>query len=286
MPSLPLPARARFHATRAHGHHARKALLLGVSVIIIGVLSGCGSAVNMRADTQNLDQVGALNTPAVEGTASASTRTRGTKAHTDAAGSKQAFGTHRANPPAKPAQAKPSTNGDKATKKATRHAESRRTTAATWGYSQQKVRIPTSKPAKGSTALPADSGSGRRIIYAKTAQRVWLVRADNSVERTYLVSGRMDQPDPGVYTVFSKSRHATSAVLPPATMQYMVRFTKGLQGNNIGFHDLPLMRNGKYEQSEAQLGQPLSAGCVRQSVRDAAFLWRWAPVGTSVVVLA
>lgn len=153
------------------------------------------------------------------------------------------------------------------------------------GYSQIGSAAGMSRPARGSTALPSNSGSGRRVIYAKTAQRVWLVRADDSLERTYLVSGRMDQPDPGVYQVFSKARHAVSAVQPPATMQYMIRFTKGKQGNNIGFHDLPLMRSGGYEQTEAQLGQPLSAGCVRQSERDAAFLWRWAPVGTTVVVL-
>ncbi len=152
-------------------------------------------------------------------------------------------------------------------------------------FSQIASGAGLSRPTRGTTALPARSGVGKRVIYAKTAQRAWLVDAKNRVVRTYLVSGRMNQPDPGIYRVFSKSRHAISAVQPPATMEYMVRFTRGTDGVNIGFHDLPLMRSGGFEQTEAQLGQPLSAGCVRQSRRDAAFLYRWAPVGTTVVVL-
>ncbi len=138
-----------------------------------------------------------------------------------------------------------------------------------------------------SWGLPDDSGSGRRVVYAKGQQRVWLVDADGTVDRTYLVSGLMSQPDPGRYRVFSKSRHATSAVSPPATMQYMVRFARGKEtGAAIGFHDIPFTRSGHYEQTESQLGRPISAGCVRQKRSDAASLWSFAPVGIRVVVLA
>jgi lipoprotein-anchoring transpeptidase ErfK/SrfK len=38
-------------------------------------------------------------------------------------------------------------------------------------------------------------------------------------------------------------------------------------------------------QSESQLGQPLSGGCVRQSTSDAIWTWNWAYLGTKVVVL-
>jgi lipoprotein-anchoring transpeptidase ErfK/SrfK len=69
-------------------------------------------------------------------------------------------------------------------------------------------------------------------------------------------------------------------------MQYMVRFTYGRRtGTPIGFHDIPQRPNGSYSQTLAQLGQPLSAGCVRQARRDAARLWTFAPVGTRVVVV-
>jgi lipoprotein-anchoring transpeptidase ErfK/SrfK len=140
-------------------------------------------------------------------------------------------------------------------------------------------------PATASAALPSRSGSGRRVVYSVGRQRVWTVRADGRTERTYLVSGQTGQPDPGRYAVYSRSRHATSAVAPPARMQYMIRFTRGKEtGAPIGFHDIPQMLNGRFEQTEAQLGQPLSAGCIRQRRSDAAYLWRFAAVGTTVVV--
>ncbi|MET0468881.1 MAG: hypothetical protein ABWZ87_09075, partial [Aeromicrobium sp.] len=48
--------------------------------------------------------------------------------------------------------------------------------------------------------VPADSGEGRRIVFDEGDQRVWLVDGDETVERTYLVSGsRFDNLDPGTY---------------------------------------------------------------------------------------
>lgn len=144
----------------------------------------------------------------------------------------------------------------------------------------------TNASGTGTAAIPARSGTGRRVIYSISRQRVWLVKDGDVLDRSYLVSGQIGQPGPGSYRVYSKSRHARSAVQPPATMQYMIRFARGkATGAPIGFHDIPRMLNGKYEQTVSQLGQPLSAGCVRQQVSDAKYLWSWAPVGTKVVVL-
>jgi hypothetical protein len=132
----------------------------------------------------------------------------------------------------------------------------------------------------GDVAVPANSGSGRRIVYSLGAQRVWLVEADGSVARTYLVSGRAGTPSPGRYAVQSKSRHAWSSADSRVSMEYMVRFRGG-----IGFHTIPV-RGGRPLQTEDQLGTPLSSGCVRQAFPDAIFLWEWTPVGTPVIVLA
>ena len=133
-------------------------------------------------------------------------------------------------------------------------------------------------------ALPADSGSGRRVVYAIGAQQVWLV-TDSEVVRTYRVSGsRYDQLEAGTYEVFSKSRHATSWH-GPETMEYMVRFHRGAR-SNIGFHDIPVDTVRRSEvQTLSDLGTPLSDGCIRQDVVDAAALWEFAPVGTPVVVV-
>ncbi len=134
-------------------------------------------------------------------------------------------------------------------------------------------------------ALPAESGSGKRVVYAIGAQQVWLVDEANEVARTYKVSGsRYDQLDAGVYEVFSTSRHATSWH-GTETMEYMVRFHHGAR-SNIGFHDIPVnTSSGTDVQTLSELGTPLSDGCVRQDVVDAAALWEFAPVGTPVVVV-
>jgi lipoprotein-anchoring transpeptidase ErfK/SrfK len=133
-------------------------------------------------------------------------------------------------------------------------------------------------------AVPADSGTGRRIVYANVAQRVWLIEEDGTLADTYLVSGRHGVPAPGTYQVFSKSETA-AAGHDGITMQYMVRFTRATSGVAIGFHSIPYWGNGRPMQSEEELGEFRSAGCVRQSLGKAATLFEWAPVGTVVVVL-
>jgi len=133
--------------------------------------------------------------------------------------------------------------------------------------------------------VPADSGEGRRIVFDESDQRVWLVGDDETVERTYLVSGsRFDNLDPGSYAVQSKARSAT-AFDYSGTMEYFVRFATGYS-EPIGFHSVPRDNAGRLEQTKAQLGTPLSAGCVRQWESDAIALWDFAPVGTTVVVTA
>ena len=132
--------------------------------------------------------------------------------------------------------------------------------------------------------LPAASGSGRRVVYDISDQQVWLVEADGSIARTHPVSGsRYDQVEPGVYEVYSTSRQATGWH-GTETMEHMVRFTRGERAA-IGFHSIPVSaETGEPVQTLAELGTPLSDGCVRQAADDAAALFDFAPVGTAVVV--
>jgi lipoprotein-anchoring transpeptidase ErfK/SrfK len=132
-------------------------------------------------------------------------------------------------------------------------------------------------------ALPAGSGAGRRIVFSESEQRVWLVGLSGRVTRTYLVSGSAtDNLDPGTYEVYSRSRYAVG-VDDSGTMEYFVRFTRGDAGAAIGFHTIPIDA-GEPVQTTAQLGTPLSHGCVRQRTADAVALWEFAPIGTTVVV--
>ena len=132
--------------------------------------------------------------------------------------------------------------------------------------------------------LPADSGSGRRVVYSEGLQRVWLVDDGEHVETSYAVSGSAyDNLDPGTFEVYSRSEHAASFD-GGSTMDYFVRFTKGPTGAAIGFHDIPVLNSGELIQTEAELGIPLSHGCIRQAREDAQTLWDFAPIGTTVVV--
>lgn len=141
----------------------------------------------------------------------------------------------------------------------------------------------TSRGRFAEAPLPAGSGVGRRIVFDQSDQRVWLVDADDDVERTYLVSGsRTDNLQPGSYRVEARLRHA-DAFDGSGTMEYFVRFAMGKTAP-IGFHTVPVDHRGQLEQTHDQLGSRQSAGCVRQWIDDAVALWEFAPVGTKVVV--
>jgi hypothetical protein len=141
-----------------------------------------------------------------------------------------------------------------------------------------------SSPAADPTALPGASGEGRRVVFSKAAQRVWLVDGSGAVASTYLVSGSLtDNLHPGTYAVFSRSRWAVG-VQDTGVMQYFVRFAHGPHAA-IGFHSIPT-KHGTPLQTEAQLGTPQSHGCIRQRLSDAVRMWDFADVGTDVVVVA
>lgn len=135
-----------------------------------------------------------------------------------------------------------------------------------------------------SSVPPSGSGRGRRVVFDERTQHVWLIDADGTVTRHYPVSGSVtDNLDPGAYEVYSRSRHATSFDLS-STMQYMVRFTQG-ESAAIGFHSIPVDERGRALQGFAELGTPQSHGCIRQRRSDARAMWRFAGVGTAVVVV-
>jgi hypothetical protein len=155
-----------------------------------------------------------------------------------------------------------------------------------------RTASPSADPASGqasSTALPADTGTGKRVVFDMSEQRVWLVDpasagATDDVTRTYLVSGSLtNNLSPGTFEVYSHSRWAVG-IDDSGVMEYFVRFTRGANAA-IGFHSIPT-KNGRPLQTVAQLGTPQSHGCIRQQLTDAKALWAFAPVGTKVVVTA
>ena len=133
--------------------------------------------------------------------------------------------------------------------------------------------------------LPANSGSGRRVVYERRGQRVWAIDENDQVIRSWLVSGsKYGNEQPGVHEVYSRSEKST-AWNGQAFLPLMIRYQKTDIGA-IGFHAIPIHRSdGTAYQTEAELGTRLSGGCQRQANADATFLWAFAPVGTKVVVI-
>jgi hypothetical protein len=137
----------------------------------------------------------------------------------------------------------------------------------------------------GAPPLPPNSGTGRRLVYSRIAQRVWAIDDQGRIVRSWLVSGsKFNNEVPGTHAVYSRS-DVTTAWNGKAYLHLMVRWLKTQRGN-IGFHSIPIhVADGTAYMTEAELGQRLSGGCQRQAPLDAAFTWAFAQIGTKVVVL-
>ena len=132
--------------------------------------------------------------------------------------------------------------------------------------------------------LPSKSGSGRRVVYKNNLQWVWVVDDRNNVLRVMPVSGRRGVPNPGEYKVNSQSLRSYSLDFEGVWFNNMTRFALGPAGGNIGFHEIPT-KDGKVMQTEDQLGTFQGSGCIRMSIDDAKFIFKFAKAGTKVVVV-
>ena len=133
--------------------------------------------------------------------------------------------------------------------------------------------------------VPANSGTGRRVIYSmKTPQHVWVIDGKGRVLRQFKASGRVDTPRAGTYRVYSKSERGSNPYYG-VTFRYMIRFTYG-RAAAIGFHSVPRTYSGALVHPLSQLGQPVGqGGCPHLAGPDAKWLYSWAGIGTKVVVL-
>jgi len=142
--------------------------------------------------------------------------------------------------------------------------------------------VPQVASAPDTWGVPSNSGSGRRVVYRNSTQQVWLIGDHGEVSDAFLVSGRRGVPNPGTYQVHRKLDTGWSGSL---RLPYFVGFAYG-RSTDIGFHGIPLSGSGQPIQSDRQLGQPLSHGCVRVAQDKALAIWMFTEVGSTVVVLA
>jgi hypothetical protein len=135
--------------------------------------------------------------------------------------------------------------------------------------------------------VPA-SGGGRRVVVSQQQNYVWLVRADGSVLGQ---GGMVDNPRelrPGSYSVGSLcGRRARIRMNTDYSGRlWLPHFTR-FANCGVGFHRVPLTRStGAPIHPEWLLGTDArtSSGCLRLGRRLAEQLWRFAGVGTRVVV--
>ncbi len=130
--------------------------------------------------------------------------------------------------------------------------------------------------------LPANSGSGRRIVYSNAQQRIWLVEANGQVSHSFLVSGRHGLPAVGTYHVYAKF------VLEPdgsLFLPWTLKFDPLPSGGVVNIHGIPLNQQMQPIEPDFLLGTPESHGCLRLSQVNAEFVYNWAPLGTTVVVM-
>ncbi|MER6629361.1 hypothetical protein ABT301_14135 [Streptomyces sp. NPDC000987] len=133
-------------------------------------------------------------------------------------------------------------------------------------------------PARGPkdpTALPVDSGTGARVVYSVTGDRVWLVGAGDKVRRTFLVlPGKVD-PAPGTYEVTSRSNSVTGT--DGAPVRHVVRFAD-VDGVAVGF-------STPAGPATAKPDEGVRTGGIRESRKDGDAMWAFATIGRPVVVV-
>ncbi|MGW7354255.1 hypothetical protein [Streptomyces sp. NPDC054784] len=128
---------------------------------------------------------------------------------------------------------------------------------------------------KPKTAVPADSGTGERVVYSLKAERVWLIGAGDKVQRTYGVWPSSVSPPPGTYHVTSRTRHVTGSDGVP--IENVVRFAT-VEGTVIGF-------SAALDGSKPDPDATEKAGGVREKPEDGDAMWVFATSGTKVVVV-
>jgi hypothetical protein len=134
-------------------------------------------------------------------------------------------------------------------------------------------KAPGSK--KNPVALPAASGTGRRVVYSVDGDRVWLVGAGDKVRRTFRVSPGSVDPAPGTYAVTSRSNSVTGTDGTP--IEHVVRFTS-VEGVPIGF-------SAAVESPEQGPDPSVRTGGIRESRADGDAMWAFATIGEKVVVV-
>lgn len=122
------------------------------------------------------------------------------------------------------------------------------------------------------------SGGEKVIEILISSQRLRAWHGDDLVLQTAVSTGKPGYETPrGRFSVLSKERRHWSTQYH-VWMPYAMRVVRG-----IFIHEVPVRPDG-VQYGAAELGRPVSAGCIRVGVGSAKRLYDWARVGTTVLI--
>ncbi|MFD3611570.1 hypothetical protein ACFWXA_26535 [Streptomyces atroolivaceus] len=134
---------------------------------------------------------------------------------------------------------------------------------------------PKPQPSRKPFAVPADSGTGARVVYALKDRRVWIVDDKEKALRTFAVMPSSVSPPPGVYGVTSRSGSIKGSDGVP--IEHVVRFAN-VDDVSVGF-------SAAQDDSMQSPDPTMKTGGVRMKRADGDVLWTFATVGVKVVVV-
>ncbi|WP_405801850.1 hypothetical protein [Streptomyces sp. NBC_01506] len=134
---------------------------------------------------------------------------------------------------------------------------------------------PAPEKTKDVHAVPAKSGAGVRVVYALDDRRVWLVGEVGQQPKTFEVMPSTVSPQPGTYQVTSRSGKVTGS--DGVDIEHVVRFASVGQVA-IGF-------SSAVDGTMARPDPKLKTGGVRMTSEDGDAMWKFATIGSKVVVV-
>ncbi|KDQ69018.1 L,D-transpeptidase [Streptomyces sp. SID4912] len=135
---------------------------------------------------------------------------------------------------------------------------------------------PKPAPTKDPLAVPDDSDTGARVVYALADRRVWIVDDQEKALRTFPVMPSAVSPEPGVYEVTSRTGAIKGSDGVP--IEHVVLF-ENIDGVAVGFS---AAQDGSMEAPDPTL----KTGGVRMKRPDGNALWTFATLGVKVVVVS
>ena len=154
-------------------------------------------------------------------------------------------------------------------------------TAATTppGASAPADAKPSAKPPeteKKPVAVPADSGTGRRIVYSLGDKRVWLVDDSDAARRSFAVWPGTVSPDPGTYAIGKRTEATTGSDGVP--VEHVMYFAQK-SGVFVAFS------NAVDGSSPPPADPGVQTGGIRIAKPDGKALWTFGTAGTAVRVV-